>query len=70
MLMYNNMQYGMILGGIIALWYLFKKRELRVQTDKEIFLPDKEVIKGGVKNAGAILFIVISIVLMIINLFT
>lgn len=70
MLMYSNMQYGMIIGGVVALWYLFKKRELRVQTDKEIFLPDKEVIKGGVKNAGAILFIVISIVSMIINLFT
>ena len=70
MLAYTNLQYGMIIGGVIALWYLFKKRELRVQTDKEIFLPDKEVIKGGVKNAGAILFIVISIVSMIINLFT
>ena len=64
------MQYGMILGGIIALWYLFKKRELRVQRDKEIYLSDKEIIKGGVKNVGAILFIVISIVFMIINLFT
>lgn len=41
-----------------------------MQTDKEIFLPDKEVIKGGVKNVGAILFIAISIVIMIINLFT
>ena len=70
MLAYTNLQYGMIIGGIVALWYLFKKRELRVQTDKEIYLSDRDVIKGGVKNVGAILFIAISIVIMIINLFT
>ena len=70
MVAYTNLQYGMIIGGIVALWYLFKKRELRVQTDKEIYLSDRDVIKGGVKNVGAILFIAISIVIMIINLFT
>ena len=70
MVAYTNLQYGMIIGGIVALWYLFKKRELRVQTDKEIYLSDRDVVKGGVKNVGAILFIAISIVIMIINLFT
>ncbi len=66
---YTNLQYGMILGGIFALVHIVRKKQIKVQTDKEIYLPDIEIIKGGICNAGAILFISICVLLMIINLF-
>lgn len=69
MLLYTNLQYGMIIGGIFALVHLFKKKQIKVQIDKEIYLPDREIIKGGISNVGAILFIALCLVFMVINLF-
>ena len=69
MLLYSNLQYGMIAGGIFAMVHLYKTKQIRLQTDKEIFLPDREIIKGGVINIGAILFISLCVIFMILNLF-
>ena len=70
MLLYTNLQYGMIIGGIFALIYLLKKGQFKIKTDKEIYLPNAEVIKSGFVNVGSILFISLCIIFMIINLFT
>lgn len=69
MLIYSNLQYGMIAGGIFAIIHLYKNKQIKLQRDKEIFLPDKEIIKGGIANVGAILFISLCVIFMGLNLF-
>jgi membrane protease YdiL (CAAX protease family) len=69
LLVYTNMQYGMLAGGVFALWHLIKGKQIRISNDKEIFISDKDIIKNGVSNTGAILFIVISLIFTAINLF-
>ena len=66
---YSAFQYGLVVSGIIAILYRFRRREIRISTDKEIYLPDGEITKGGVVNAGSILFILLSAVFMVLNLF-
>ncbi len=67
-LIYTNLQYGMIVGGIFALVHLWRNKKIKVNTDKEIYLPDGEVVKNGVVNPGAILFLILSFTLMLLNI--
>jgi len=67
---YSNMQYGMIIGGVIALVHYIRKRKINISQDKDIYLPDKEISKHGFVNVGAILFLSVSLITMILNLFT
>ena len=68
-LVYSNLQYGMVVGGGFALWHYYKQKKLTVSNDKEIYLPDNEIIKGGIVNVGAILFLTVSLIFTAINLF-
>lgn len=70
MIVYSSLQYGMIIGGVIALVHYARKKKIVISSDKDIFLPDREIAKQGVINVGAILFILISLFLMVLNLFT
>ena len=66
---YTNLQYGMIAGGIIALVHYIRQKKIIISPDKEIYLPDKEIAKGGFVNVGAILLLGFSIITMFLNLF-
>ena len=66
---YTTFQYGLIISGVIAIIYRFRRREIRISTDKEIFIPDREIIKNGSVNTGFILFGALSLVFMVLNLF-
>jgi membrane protease YdiL (CAAX protease family) len=65
---YSNIQYGFIVGGIIALVHYIRKRKINISPDKEIYLSDKEIAKGGIINVGAILFLSLSILTIIFDL--
>lgn len=67
-LIYSNIQYGMIIGGIIALVYFIRNKKIRVSEEKEIFLPNADIYKFGVLNVGAILFMGISVITTILSL--
>ena len=67
---YVNLQSGLIIAGAVALIYRYKNREIKVSRDAEIFIPTRDMIKGGVSNQGSILFIVTSLIFMILNLFS
>lgn len=67
--LYTAFQYGLMLSGAIALIYRYRRREIFIATDKEIYIPDKNIAKGGIINVGTILFLVLSAILMILNLF-
>ena len=69
LLIYENLQYGMLIGGIYALVNMWKKKKILVNRDKEIFLPDSEIVKGGILNVGSILFILLCAVFMFLNIF-
>ena len=69
-LLYTNTQYGMIIGGAIALWHFIKTNKLRISNEKEIYLPNSVIIREGVKNIGSLLFIISSVIFIILNLFT
>ena len=66
---YLNLQYGLIIGGIIALIHYIRKKKFSISQDKEIFLPDKEIAKNGIVNFGAISFLTLSVILLLLNLF-
>ena len=66
---YTAFQYGMIISGILVLIYRFRRRAIRISTDKESYLPDREILRGGISNIGSILFISISAVFMLLSLF-
>ena len=68
-LVYSNLQYGMIVGGGFALWHYYKQKKLTASNDKEIYLPDGEIIRGGIVNVGSILFLTVSLILTVLNLF-
>ena len=65
---YTYIQYGMIVGGIIALVHYIRKKKISISPDKEIYLPDKEIAKNGFVNVGTILFLIVSILTFAINL--
>ena len=69
LLIYENLQYGMLIGGIYALVNMWKKKKILVNRDKEIYLPDSEIVKGGIVNVGSILFILLCAVFMFLNIF-
>lgn len=68
MIIYTTMQYGFIIAGIIAMVHYFKNRKFAINPDREIHLPDNEIVKHGIVNAGAISFIVISVFSMITSI--
>jgi membrane protease YdiL (CAAX protease family) len=68
MFIYTSIQYGLIIGGIIALIQYVKRKKLTISQDKEIYLPDNEIAKYGVVNVGAILFIVFSLYTLVANI--
>ena len=69
MFIYSNLQYGMIIGGIIAIVHYTKKREIKINTDKEIYLSDKDIAKHGILNVGTMLFLVLTLTITVLNLF-
>ena len=66
---YTNLQYGMLIGGLFALWHYFKSKRIRISRHKEILISDASIIKHGVANTGTILFISVSALVILINLF-
>ncbi|MBR2972207.1 MAG: CPBP family intramembrane metalloprotease [Clostridia bacterium] len=66
---YSNLQNGMIIAGVIALVHYIRKRKINISPDKDVYLPDGEIVKNGVSNTGAILFLIATLFLMILNLF-
>ena len=68
-LIYSNLQYGMLIGGMFALWHFFKNKRISISGHKEILVSDANIIKHGVSNVGTILFISASALVMLINLF-
>ena len=70
LLLYANMQYGMIAGGVFVLWHFIKKKRIHISLDKEISVSNKDIIKYGIVNTGAILFIVTSLLFTVLSLFT
>ena len=64
---FTNMQYGILIGGIIAIFYYFKNKKISISTEKEIYIPDREIARCGVENVGAILFIALSVLLTFIS---
>ena len=68
-MLYTYSQYGMVIGGIIALHHFIKTKKIQISGEKEIYLPNSTIIREGVKNVGSILFIVLSAILILINLF-
>jgi membrane protease YdiL (CAAX protease family) len=66
--LYSNLQYGMVAGGIYALIHMWRKRKIQVSKDKELYLADGEIVKSGILNVGTILFIILCSILIILNL--
>ncbi|MBQ7343215.1 MAG: CPBP family intramembrane metalloprotease [Clostridia bacterium] len=66
--LYSNLQYGMMAGGIYALVHMWKKRKFQISRDKELYLADGEIVKSGVLNVGSILFLILCLVLTFLNL--
>ena len=60
MLIYTALQYGFIIAGIIAMVQYAKSKKFAINPDREISLPDNEIVKHGIVNVGAISFIAIS----------
>lgn len=67
--LYTSVQTGLIIAGVISLIYLYKRHDIHISKEKEIFLPDSEIAKGGALNVGAILFVILTLALTILNLF-
>lgn len=65
---YMGLQYGMLAGGVFAFIYFHKNRLIKINTDKEVYLPDADVIHSGIVNVGAILFLLGTLTLTILNL--
>ena len=61
MLIYTSIQYGFIIGGIIALVQYVKRKKIFISSEKEIYLPDNDIARYGAVNVGAILFIAFSL---------
>ena len=61
MLIYSAMQYGFIIAGIIALIQYVKNKRFALNPDREILLPDSDIVRYGTINVGAISFIAISV---------
>ncbi len=68
MAFYTAMSYGLIGGGIMSFMDYLKKKKFRLSPDKEIFLPDGEILKHGTLNPGTITFFVISLISMILSI--
>ena len=67
-ILYSNAQYGMIAGGIFALAYMWKKKKISIDRNKELYLPDAEIVKSGALNVGSMLFLILCSILTILNL--
>ena len=68
-LVYSTVEAGLVIGGIIAMTDGIRKKKIRIPKNKEIFLPDREIYSNGISNVGALMFIGLSCVFTIINLF-
>ena len=66
--LYNNLMYGIIVCGIFSVVHYTRKKLIRINNNKEIYLPDEEIVKYGVVNLGAILFLVFTLALTVLNL--
>ena len=67
-LLYSGLQYGIIIGGIVAAVHCIKNREIKISTDKEVYLPNKDIAVCGTLNVGAILFLVATLTIVVLNL--
>lgn len=67
--LYNNIMYGIMASGIFAIVHYTRKKKIRINSKKEVYLPDEEIVKYGVVNLGAILFLILTLALTVLNLF-
>ena len=67
--LYVNVQAGLLMAGIVAIMYRYKNRQITISNDAEVYIPMKDMARGGIVNSGSITFIVISLALTILNLF-
>ena len=65
---YSSIQYGLVIGGAIALFQFARRRKFALSNAKEVDLPDDVIRNNGIKNVGAILFLVFTVGSMILNL--
>lgn len=65
---YSSIQYGLVIGGAIALFQFAKRKRFALSSVKEVDLPDDIIRNNGIKNVGAILFLVFTVGSMILNL--
>ena len=65
---YISVQYGMVAGGALAGIDYLKKKKFKVSPDKEIYLPNKEIVKRGIVNVGTMSFLTISAIFMLLSL--
>ena len=68
-MLYTTFQYGLFIAGGLVVIYRLIRKEIKVSTDREIYLSGKDLAKGGIVNAGSILFISLTVFFMIISLF-
>lgn len=65
---YVSIQYGLVIGGAIAMFHFIKNKRFSLPNTKEIELPNDVIRNNGIKNVGAILFLVFTVGSMILNL--
>ena len=68
-MVYSSLQMGMVIGGIIVLYNYIKQKKITVSNDKDIFLPDSEIFRGGIVNFGSILFLAVTAIFIFLNIF-
>ena len=67
--LYANLQMGMAVGGVIVLVHCIRKKKIEISPDADVFLPNDELYRGGILNFGSILFIAVTLILIVLNLF-
>ena len=63
------LQYGLMIGGIIMLFYAVRHRLIKIPDGAQIPISGERLVSASLKNAGAILFIIFCLVQMILSIF-
>ncbi len=66
---YTLLEYGMAAAGIVILAKKLKAQTLYISSEAKIALPRKDSVKIAVVNLGAILFLTVSLIQFIVNVF-
>ncbi len=68
-MLYSAMQTGMVVGGGVALTHFIRQKKIKISNDKDIYIKDGEIVKNGIVNTGAVIFIIFCAAEMILTLF-